>query len=130
MYSDTNKQTKLIVIIIESKNGEWIRKIDIIESDTKGKVGKTLNLVEPGGMSKCKGECKAIAKSCSSLLSEEADPDDLSAMLYKNKVKADKGEVRVAYLFYISTGFDIYTYFRNCCARSGQIDVPRNRNRK
>ncbi len=61
-------------------------------------MGKTLSLMEPGGMSKCKGECKAISKSCSLLTSEELDPDDLSAMLFKNKVKADKGEVSLVFI--------------------------------
>jgi hypothetical protein len=58
--------------------GMWIRKLDIT------KRGKYLHLVEPGGVSKCNGECLTIAKSCHDMLENEIDQDEISAMLYKS----------------------------------------------
>lgn len=79
-----------IVVLIEaicdplSPTGEWIRKIDIIESTLKDK--QLLALIEPGGKAKCGNECATLAKSCRNLFHEEIDADDLSALLWKNKV--------------------------------------------
>lgn len=86
-----------IVVLIESLcdpkslTGEWIRKIDIVESLIKEK--KFLSLIEPGGMMKCGNECATIASSCSKLFQEEIDADDLSALLWKNKITADELKV-------------------------------------
>lgn len=79
-----------IVVLIEaicdplSPTGEWIRKIDVIESTLKDK--QFLALIEPGGKAKCGNECATLAKSCRNLFQEEIDADDLSALLWKNKV--------------------------------------------
>lgn len=78
-----------IVEIIESianpakESGEWVRKLDIIESTVKDK--NFLSIIEPGGIAKCLDECTTIAQSAQSLLQEEIDADDLSAILWKNK---------------------------------------------
>jgi hypothetical protein len=63
--------------------GEWIRRIDIIDATIKDKT--YLSLVETGGTSKCKNECTTIAKSCQTLMHEEVDIDELSALIWKNK---------------------------------------------
>lgn len=45
-------------------------------------------------MSKCKEECVTIAKSCENLFENEIeDRDDLSAILWKNKMSADELQV-------------------------------------
>ena len=86
-----------IVVLIESicnpasTTGEWIRKIDIIESTLKDK--RVLSLIEPGGLAKCGNECATIAKSCQNLLHEEIDADELSALLWKNKSSLDEVKV-------------------------------------
>lgn len=87
-----------IVVLIESIcdpmsiTGEWIRKIDIIESTLKDK--RVLSLIEPGGVAKCGNECATIAKSCQNLFQEEIDADDLSALLWKNKESSNELKVR------------------------------------
>lgn len=63
--------------------GEWMRRIDIIDATIKDKT--YLSLVETGGTSKCKNECTTIAKSCQTLMHEEVDIDELSALIWKNK---------------------------------------------
>lgn len=68
----------------EDKSGQWIRKIDIVTKKTE--KGIFLELTNPGGISKCKEECVSISDSCSTLLDDEIDADDLSGILYKNKL--------------------------------------------
>lgn len=68
----------------DQKGGEWIRTQDIISK--RSEKGEFLELATPGGMSKCGEECNTIAASCSQLLDEEIDADDLSALIYKNKL--------------------------------------------
>lgn len=68
----------------DSPKGEWIRKINIAEK-TQGQKSY-LFLEEPGGSSKCERECGTIAQSCNNLLQEEIDRDELSALLWKNKI--------------------------------------------
>ena len=73
--------------------GEWIRRIDIIESTKQGL--SYLKLVEPGGIGKCGAECVTIAKSCQNLLDEELDVDELAqAFLKKTKFTANDFQVR------------------------------------
>jgi len=85
-----------IIVLIEGINnpknqtGEWIRKLDIKEVFDKGK--RYLSLVEPGDLSKCKVECLTIAESSRRLLQDEIDADDLSALLYKNKVTVEEAK--------------------------------------
>lgn len=85
-----------IIVIIEGINnpknqtGEWIRKLDIKEVFDKGK--RYLSLVEQGNLSKCKVECLTIAESSRRLLQDEIDADDLSALLYKNKVTVEEAK--------------------------------------
>jgi hypothetical protein len=74
--------------------GEWIRKVDIV--NTKKETGTFLDLQTPGGVSKCGAECKSIVSSCDSLLKDEIDPDELSAILWKNKLS--KQQIKVLYL--------------------------------
>lgn len=50
-----------------------------------------------GGISKCGVECQLIGKSCSALLQDEIDADDLSAALWKNKM--DVKTLKVTCLF-------------------------------
>lgn len=88
-YNKINEETiqDLIHNICSSgtKEGEWIRKIDIIQKNSKTQKGQHLELQKPGGISKCGEECKTIAKSCGMLFDDSIDPDDLSALLWKNK---------------------------------------------
>jgi hypothetical protein len=62
--------------------GEWLRSIDIVESTIKDK--NFLNLLEPGGSSKCKNECETITYSAHKLFQDDLDASDLSAILWKN----------------------------------------------
>jgi len=88
-----------IIVLIEGINnpknqtGEWIRKLDIKEVFDKGK--RYLSLVEQGNLSKCKVECLTIAESSRRLLQDEIDADDLSALLYKNKVTMEEAKVLI-----------------------------------
>lgn len=89
-----------IIVLIEGINnpknqtGEWIRKLDIKEVFDKGK--RYLSLVEQGDLSKCKVECLTIAESSRRLLQDEIDADDLSALLYKNKVTVEEAKVLIS----------------------------------
>lgn len=71
--------------------GEWIRKLDIIHK--KIEKGQMLELIKPGGLSKCGEECKTITKTCELLLDESIDPDDLSVLLWKNKLSVKDAKV-------------------------------------
>lgn len=82
--------------------GMWIRKIDIT------KRGKYLHLDEPGGVSKCNGECLTVAKSCHDMLENEIDQDEISAMLYKSN-----DELEIDHLI-VSTSF-YFTFVLQCC---------------
>ena len=68
----------------DDKGGEWIRSIDITSKTTP--KGEFLELTTPGGVSKCKDECNSIVESCTTLLQDEVDADDLSGVIYKNKL--------------------------------------------
>lgn len=68
----------------DEKSGEWIRALDIVSKTTA--KGEFLELSTPGGISKCKEECNVIVESCNSLLEDEVDADDLSGIIYKNKL--------------------------------------------
>lgn len=68
----------------DEKSGEWIRELDIVSKTTD--KGEFLELSAPGGISKCKEECNVIVESCTSLLEDEVDADDLSGIIYKNKL--------------------------------------------
>jgi len=71
----------------DNEYGSWIRKIDIVPIKEKGNT--YLKLQEPGGVSKCKNECETIAKSCKNLIDEEIDVDNLSGLLFKDKIAVD-----------------------------------------
>ena len=78
----------------ESKEGGWIRKIDIAErKDSKGH--KYLDLVKPGGSSKCGPECATISYSCYQLLEEEIDSDLLSGLLWKGTMPLEEAKAKV-----------------------------------
>jgi hypothetical protein len=68
----------------DEKSGEWIRELDIVTKNTE--KGDFLVLDTPGGMSKCKEECNTIVESCKKLIDDDIDADDLSAVIYKNKL--------------------------------------------
>lgn len=97
-----------IIVIIEGINnpknqtGEWIRKLDIKEVFDKGK--RYLSLVEQGNLSKCKVECLTIAESSRRLLQDEIDADDLSALLYKNKVTVVEAKVLINLFMFLMNG--------------------------
>lgn len=75
------------------KSGEWIRELDIVTKRTE--KGDFLELVAPGGLSKCKEECNTIVESCNRLLDEEIDADDLSGIIYKNKLSRKEMKSKV-----------------------------------
>lgn len=67
--------------------GQWIRRMDInVVSDS---ASAYLKLEEPGGIAKCGDECKTIAQSARNLLQEEIDADELSALLWRNKLSEE-----------------------------------------
>lgn len=65
----------------DNKNGEWIRKLDIVETKKDGKT--FLSLEAPGGSAKCERECATIAKSCRQLFDDDIDQDEFSAMVFQ-----------------------------------------------
>jgi len=78
----------------DTKDGIWIRKLDITErKDSKGH--RYLELAEPGGVSKCGRECATVQHSCYQLLEEELDSDVLSGMLWKGKIDVDEAKTKV-----------------------------------
>ncbi|CAM9495667.1 unnamed protein product [Pylaiella littoralis] len=68
----------------ETKEGRWITQVDIVEE------GGYLELKKPGGFFHCKEECETIAKSCSLLVEEEVDVEELVVALWKNKLGASE----------------------------------------
>lgn len=70
-----------------NETGSWIRYQDIAEDKLAG-GNRHLRLIEPGGKSKCKEECTTIAKSCEVMFEDDIDRDDISAMLWRNKIKS------------------------------------------
>jgi hypothetical protein len=72
--------------------GEWIRKLDITQK--KSEKGTFLELIQPGGISKCNEECKVISQACEELLDERIDPDDLAVLIWKNKLSLKDAKVR------------------------------------
>lgn len=71
--------------------GKWIRTLDIVPESVNKKT--MLRLTSPGGLSKCKKECSLIATSCENLLENDIEFDDLSTMLWKGQVSAEKLKV-------------------------------------
>lgn len=65
--------------------------MDITEKTNE--KGLFLELSEPGGVSKCGEECKAITKSCNDLFNDDIDMDELTAMVWKNKKSAKEAKV-------------------------------------
>ena len=116
-----------------NSTGEWMRKIDIVESQEKGKT--FLSLEEPGGTVKCTNECLTIAESSRKLFQDEIDADDLSALLWRNKVYLAGVKVSQTYapFFFVtceSTELQLFTVlfgfhanFRTKFACSGQADA-------
>ena len=66
--------------------GKWIRMYDIVEFKDNNR--RYLNLEAPGGVGKCGRECSTIVSSCKLLFEEEIDQNDLSAILWKDKLKS------------------------------------------
>ncbi|CAM9176962.1 unnamed protein product [Scytosiphon promiscuus] len=64
----------------DTVDGRWITQYDIVEE------GGYLELQKPGGLSHCKEECETIAKSCSLLVEEELDVEELVVALWRNKL--------------------------------------------
>jgi hypothetical protein len=71
--------------------GEWIRKLDITHKKTE--KGTFLELIQPGGISKCNEECKVITQACDELLDESIDLDDLTVLIWKNKLSLNDAKV-------------------------------------
>jgi hypothetical protein len=76
---------------------QWIREIDIIETDYKGK--RILSIDKPGGVAKCNRECATISKSCINLIEEDLDKDDLSVFLWKGKNTLKEATVKDSKLY-------------------------------
>lgn len=68
----------------DEPSGEWLRRFDV--SETKKGSEKVLELLQPGGVSKCGKECATLVKSCENLLDDEIDRDDLSGLLWRNEL--------------------------------------------
>ncbi len=77
-----------------NETGYWMRKIDIVENtqkDPKTQIDmRYLIFTHPGGVAKCNSECVTIAKSCTDLMDNEVDADDLSVLLYKKRPNSDE----------------------------------------
>lgn len=87
---------EVIEAICDPKNvtyGIWLRKQDIISN--LGEKGKYLTIIEPGGVSDCGNECATIALSCEKLYDSEFERDDLSAMMWKNKLTVNQMKDKV-----------------------------------
>lgn len=86
----------------KNESAAWLKKIDIVNSLSKGK--KYIVLEEQEGQAKCKNECTTIAKSCSNLLDDDIDADELAALLYLNRTDLKKMQVQflrdVPWFFY------------------------------
>lgn len=100
MNAPYNKLEEIIIVDTidnickpSTRDGEWIKTMDIVHRKEPG--GTFLDLETPGGSSKCNNECNAIVKSCNDLIEEEIDRDDLSTMLYKNKMTAEEMKNKV-----------------------------------
>ena len=76
------------------KEGEWMRKLDVVHKKTDN--GIVLELVQPGGISKCKEECKTISQACDALLDGDIDPDDLAVLIWNNKVSLKDAKVTIS----------------------------------
>ena len=87
-----------IFIYTLGEEGHWIRRLDIVQAKQKtkdGSYGTTLSLKEPGGIAKCTKECYTIARSCRDMFDEELDRDELSTILYNNKLTASQVQEKV-----------------------------------
>lgn len=84
---DENQIVEVIDTICDpdGPEGGWIRAVDVVEEKQNGR--RFLEFETPGGMGKCKKECRTIAKSCYDLLEEDIDRDELSPLLWKNTIK-------------------------------------------
>ena len=69
--------------------GAWIRHMDITKS------GSAVVMKGMDGVSKCEEECLTIKRSCNDLLEEDIDRDEVSALLYKGKMKDEDFVKRV-----------------------------------
>ena len=74
------------VCAARSKDGIWMRTLDIVEYKEDGQ--KYLKLNAPGGMSTCGRECGTIEKSCINLFDEEIDRDELTVYIWQNAYKS------------------------------------------
>lgn len=132
---EENIQNIISNICINNKvEGEWIRRLDIIHKKSEENNNK-LDITKPGGISKCQDECKTITKSCEILFDDFIDPDDLSALLYKNKLSIKETQVYYLFIYYYFI-ITIYHYLFICLfiiivrkkfVVNGQINVTRNK---
>ncbi|CAM9675972.1 unnamed protein product [Ectocarpus sp. 6 AP-2014] len=63
-----------------TKEGRWITEYDIVEE------GGYLELKKQDSFSHCKEECETIAKSCTVLVDDELDVEEVVVALWKNKL--------------------------------------------
>jgi hypothetical protein len=83
----------------DQESGEWIRYCDITTvQKNDGKDYAKLSVA--GGVAKCEEECLTVARSCENLFEDEIDPDDLSAILYKNKHSLERLTVILIYMLH------------------------------
>ena len=68
--------------------GDWIRYYDIKEETVKGT--RYLTLDQQDTKAKCTEECQTIARSCDEMFEQDIDLDDVSALLWKNKLTHDQ----------------------------------------
>ena len=85
-YGKLKEETIIDVIdkvcAARSKDGIWMRTLDIVDYREDGK--RYLKLDTPGGLSTCGRECGTIEKSCVNLFDEEIDRDELTVYIWQN----------------------------------------------
>jgi hypothetical protein len=69
-----------------SKQGQWIRKLDLVyrPGQTDGNVGPTLVVEQQDVLGTCRRECMTLADACTTVLDSDS-ADQLSPMLFKGK---------------------------------------------
>lgn len=70
--------------LTDTEAGKWIMEQDIVNSTTAGGA-MYLQLITPGGQTRCKEECKALTKSCEKLFDEELDMEECSLYIFKRQ---------------------------------------------
>ena len=110
----------------ENVHGEWLRHLDIIEIDgerpVKAPAGeyKKLVLEWHDAESKCGAECQTLALSCSTLLQDEVDVDELQALLYSFNLSRDDIQARICKKMSKRCRKDDKSYLMGTIARSDE----------